>query len=196
MHDPISATKTASGRHRTALKQLSSNLWYLVQFFALAAIVMSSFWGDGRHVDEGALREGFMQRGSFANSVRVDRPSSITSRVVSLPAPSALGTALKLEVETRQMRFERGWATTVGLEVNAGRAPASTKEWMLDGIERRVGKTWEKVPLVRNEDHEIVGSSFVELENGTNEFRVTYRDSRGHTTVHPVRIKHVKTSKS
>ena len=65
----------------------------------------------------------------------------------------------ELESETRQIRFEWGLSSE------------PKEEWRLANIERKTSQgTWENVSLVSNEFGMPIGSVYVELVKGSNEF--------------------------
>lgn len=94
------------------------------------------------------------------------RPSSITSRVITIPGPAFRNKfgALnqwneELESETRQIRFEWGLSSE------------PREEWRLSTIERKTHEgAWESVSLVSNEFGMPIGSVYIELAQGDNEF--------------------------
>jgi hypothetical protein len=125
----------------------------------------------------------------------------ISSRVVVLPHPaSSDDTVLNVVISTKQVRFERSSIaaeTPVSFESANLRSPASHSQvinahWDLEKLERKVGDSWESVTLIGD----ALGSDYLELRLGVNEFRVTFSGPRGTTKVFPIFVTHSRTNKT
>lgn len=180
------------------LRRLSDKFWWLVQVSALVAILLASMKPQNHSGNVKSVSEELVHipqqsfNSSVVRSFESSRPITITSRVVSLPVPqlrSPSSIKLDLEVETGQLRFEKNWT-------EAPRQPSSLKNgedfWSLVQIHRKLNEGWESVALVQNHQKQNLGSVFVELDDGVNEFRVVFRDPQGHESSYPVVIRHVK----
>jgi hypothetical protein len=184
----------------TPSRRFREKLWLLIQVLALGAIVFSPFLThESRRPsseEEGAGDPHSAVILSITSGVRREVQPSITSRVVQLPVPASTSgslPALDLDVETRQLRFERGATARAssGLRRPASIAPGA--DWELVAIRKRLeGQTWEDVELVRNDFHRTLGSVFVELDEGLNDFSVVYRSPRGQTVSYLVRVRHFR----
>ena len=180
-------------------RALSENLWLPVQIVALVAILFSTVLA-GTHPTppkENTTESDTVEAPSAFQKTSValpkeSRPRSITSRVVVLPAPeqASISAGLSVEIETRQLRFERNPSNSVSLRSPASRA--SSPKWKLARIRKRAGGAWESVPLIENESNQPLGSVFIELDEGWNEFEVLFRDGRGREASYPVRVNHVR----
>ena len=180
------------------LRRLSDKIWWLVQLGALAAILLASIKSqtNGPTAKSFSSELSKLPKETFPTRVArgfgASRPQTITSRVVSLPSPRSEphGQRVDIEVETRQMRFEKSWMEPSTAHL---RAPASAKEdWLLVGIVRKADDGWESVPLVQNHQRQTLGSVFVELEEGVNEFKVTFRNKKGRESSYPILVRHFK----
>jgi len=138
--------------------------WVLLQCLALLAILFTPIWI--RPSSSGSLSERFKKiRYTEEESVE-RRPTSITSRVLVIPGPgfrqqmaSSNEWSETLEAETRQVRFE--WALS----------SESQEEWRLSSITRKNTEgAWEDVSLVWNEEGAPIGSVYIELGQGQNDF--------------------------
>ena len=138
--------------------------WVLLQSFALLAILFMPLW---IRQTPGTLSERFKNIQHIDEAPDRDRrPTSITSRVITIPGPAfrnSFGSlnewSEELESETRQIRFEWGLSSE------------PKEEWRLANIERKTSQgTWENVSLVSNEFGMPIGSVYVELVKGSNEF--------------------------
>lgn len=185
-------------------------LWVGVQVLALVAVLVSAGL-SGRLTN----REQRTLASAETDVVKIEtyrplslespsaRPSTITSRVVVLPVPldgNDVDRGFTIDVETRQFRFERPTAAEFGKafsKIRAGvpqRMPAALKTWRLEGIEKKSRGNWEAVLLVRNDAAQTLGSVFVELSSGINEFRVLFVDENGAKLSYPVRVRHSRSS--
>lgn len=140
--------------------------WVLLQCMALLAILFTPIWirpNPSGSVAERIRKLGHSGDGSGGAG---RRPTSITSRVLVIPGPGFLKQSLgasewseTLEAETRQIRFEWG----LGIE--------PYQEWRLSSITRKNTEgSWEDVSLVWNEDGSPIGSVYIELAKGQNDF--------------------------
>ncbi|MBS1984389.1 MAG: hypothetical protein JST16_09460 [Bdellovibrionales bacterium] len=178
-------------------RRLTERLWSLVQFLALGGIFVSMLLSGRSKIagprDWTASEDPTLSQNISAAVVPAKvsaLPRSITSRVVVLPQPAANGRGVEIEVETRQFRFERSSRVANALPLRQPAAVTDQDSWKLFKIERRNGSVWESVGLIRNDFQQTLGSVFVELEAGVNEFVVIFRDRQGREASYPVRIKH------
>ena len=114
---------------------------------------------------------------------------TITSRVISLPEPGdKVGSAgLQYNSESRQLRFERSG------HQRSLRALASLPEkdtgWHLEAITQKgAHDKWQELSLLKGEQEQAIGSSFIELFEGTNEFMVRFGNAKGEKFSYPVRV--------
>lgn len=192
------------------MRRQLETLWSILQVGALASIVFVSVQANvrGRPAQPVMVSEAETTSPAATNlavrtaplrRVSANPQKNITSRVVPLPNPNVAASTspLELEVETRQMRFERSGFAEVRAVANMKRGPASVGSapaWNLLEIRRKQGEGWESVPLVRNDVAQTLGSVFVELEEGLNEFVVIYGDVKGKKLSYPVRVQHSRKS--
>ena len=179
---------------------LRTRLWGLVQFFSLGALFVipvlvseqptrlksSLFWRSPASADSGTS-------------------SSITSRVLTLPAPPLAANlrVLELEVETRQLRFQANAESVDSIEVPVHKksrtiASLDPSPWTLKEIKRKKDDgSWESISLlsknVIQDGKSSLSSSFVELDSGRNEFVVVFARKVGRKTEdasYPVVVRH------
>jgi hypothetical protein len=182
------------------LQRFTDKVWWVVQMGALVAILFASIKTQVNAPVKSITGDLTQSSKEFSSHVTRGfasiKPVTITSRVVMLPSPRSEphGQRVDLEIETRQLRFEKSWVEASYAVPGQGRSIASiaSGDWLLTGIQRKSADGWEKVQLVQNHKHEALGSVFVELEEGVNEFRVIFRNKRGRESSYPVLIRHFR----
>jgi len=175
-----------------------NRLWLPIQSIALISAIVSPILFKVEEQD--MFNRGLSERKIIPNlavSYRPVKPSTITSNILRLPLPIA-GDALPsvtVNFQARQLRFEAElskaqWAPEI-------RSPASVpsfakgSEWSLEKIEKKLPNgNLEAVELVSG-NSAIVGSTYVELSDGENEFVVTFKNLEGEEKSYPVKVNRI-----
>ncbi len=140
-----------------------------MQWLALVTILLSPAWSDRLVPSKDIARP---QRS--ISSVRGD-DAKISSAV--LPIPEIEDSEKRIFVEARQVRFE--WRKILQ------RNPAShayNTPVLLERRERDSERVLEEIALIPGEGEGLVLSTFVELREGVNFFRATFKDKKGQKT--------------
>jgi hypothetical protein len=175
------------------IKSVRSGLWVALQALSLASILLAPIWLQWGGVKPVTGRRVPRTPDSLyaAEQAATLKPVTITSRTVTLPEPDAPPSGV-LRVKTAQVRFE--WIRRdSGAGQDGIRSPASKPAWSLVKIERREEKEWIDVSLLRGESNQVLGSSFLELDSGMNEFRISFKSAAGPLKSYPLRVRHLDT---
>jgi hypothetical protein len=159
-------------------QKTGDSLWRLLQAVAVVTAVGAPIlFSPPPHTDD--KNDSYLQASA--------QLSLASSKVLTLPSPQSLGGDLeyRVEVAARQLRFEAAIIQ---------RTPSSLKrhqkEWRLSGLKRRNGQgAWEELSLLLIPGQNLTASTYVELDNGQNEFQATFRDTSGKSFSYSVWIR-------
>ena len=177
---------------------LPRRMWSAFQVLGLFTMIVTPLW---MHHDIDVVASGSGSSKIF-DSDRLDS-SSISSRVLFLPEPALLlsssASQLEFSVETKQLRFQKvalpASNPLAGSKRDIASVTKNSAKWNLVQIERHTeDNAWERVELVASENEQNLGSVFVELNEGSNEFRVTFEGMHGRRSTYPVRVNFVRTN--
>jgi hypothetical protein len=184
-------------------------LWFVIQLLALSVAVITPAFLKSRP-DQST--KGNFNGGEASTMGKVttllpvksandeNREAAITSQVLLLPNPATSSPAAfqsDYELSSRQLRFERVAQMREVSNDDSLRSPSSLKspdsEWILDRIERKDprSKSWESISLIRGESNNPIGSIYVELFNGENEFQIRFKNNHGSEKSYGVKIRHM-----
>ena len=149
-----------------------NQVWTLVQWVALITILFSPVWTE-RFSHQDDFRGGVGR--DLASSIEATVDPAISSTILRIPNSNEESTH-RVFVSSSQVRFE--WRQTLerdlaSLDSKTEMIPVAMMKLSREGHEKP-----EDISLIASDGGEVVVSTYVELQEGVNTFRIRYQSAK------------------